>query len=87
MLRFVSLFTCFTSHLGHAIDAVGGYIASITRGMLSICVPIDDLGKIFAFISTLDGLTPIILSQIYASIWKVINVNRTLMARNRKLNI
>ena len=46
---------------------------SITRGLISVCVPIEDLGKIFAFISTLDGLSPMVMSQIYASIWKVNN--------------
>ena len=46
---------------------------SITRGLISVCVPIEDLGKIFAFISTLDGLSPMVMSQIYASIWKVGN--------------
>ena len=53
------------------MDSLGNYFSSISRGLLSVCVPIEDLGKIFAVISTLDGLTPMIMSQIYASIWKV----------------
>ena len=52
---------------------MGSYFMSITRGLISVCVPIEDLGKIFAFISTLDGLSPMVMSQIYASIWKVGN--------------
>ena len=52
---------------------MGSYFMSITRGLISVCVPIEDLGKIFAFISTLDGLSPMVMSQIYASIWKVNN--------------
>ena len=55
------------------MDAMGSYFMSITRGLISVCVPIEDLGKIFAFISTLDGLSPMVMSQIYASIWKVNN--------------
>ena len=55
------------------MDAMGSYFMSITRGLISVCVPIEDLGKIFAFISTLDGLSPMVMSQIYASIWKVGN--------------
>ena len=57
------------------MDSLGNYFSSISRGLLSVCVPIEDLGKIFAVISTLDGLTPMIMSQIYASIWKVTHKN------------
>ena len=44
----------------------------------------EDLGKIFAFISTLDGLTPIIMSQIYASIWHVSKNSKTVAHNKHK---
>ena len=47
------------------------YVLSLSRGFISVCVPIEDIGKIFAFMSTLDGLTPIIMAQFYTFIWQV----------------
>ena len=67
------LINCFL-HQGTLIDTLGMYVLSLSRGLISVCVPIEDLGKIFAVMSALDGLNPIIMSQVYTSIWQVIIV-------------
>ena len=56
---------------GAIIDILGGYSSSITRAMLSLCVPKEELGKIFSFLAFIDGLLPFAVSEIYASIWIV----------------
>ena len=53
------------------IDIIGGYASSITRAMLSLCVPKEELGKIFSFLAFIDGLLPFAVSEIYAKIWMV----------------
>ena len=58
-------------HLGTIIDTLGMYSLSLCRGFISVCVPIGDIGKLLAFVSTLDGLSPIIMSQFYTFIWQV----------------
>ena len=73
-ISFQSLSFLFNYFLyqGTLIDTLGMYVLSLSRGLISVCVPIEDLGKIFAVMSTLDGLNPIIMSQVYTSIWQVI---------------
>ena len=62
----------FLGYEGTFIDCLGMYVLSLSRGFISVCVPMEDIGKIFAFMSTLDGLTPIIMAQFYTFIWQVI---------------
>ena len=84
LISFYSLSFCLSLsnyflHQGTLIDTLGMYVLSLSRGLISVCVPIEDLGKIFAVMSTLDGLNPIIMSQVYTSIWQVIIVTYELI--------
>ena len=56
---------------GAIIDILGGYATSITRAMLSLCVPKEELGKIYSFLSFIDGILPFAVSEVYAKIWTV----------------
>ena len=53
------------------IDILGGYASSITRAMLSFCVPKEELGKIYSVLSFIDGILPFAVSEVYARIWIV----------------
>ena len=39
--------------------------------MLALCVPAEELGKIYSVLAFVDGLLPFAVSEIYASIWIV----------------
>jgi hypothetical protein len=39
--------------------------------MLSLCVPKEELGKIYSFLSFIDGILPFAVSEVYAKIWTV----------------
>ena len=56
---------------GAMIDILGGYASSITRAMLSFCVPKEELGKIYSVLSFIDGILPFAVSEVYAQIWIV----------------
>jgi hypothetical protein len=49
---------------------MGGYAFSATRSSISKCVDLDELGKVFAILASLESLVPIGMSQAYASLWK-----------------
>lgn len=53
------------------IDILGGYASSITRAMLSFCVPKEELGKIYSVLSFIDGILPFAVSEVYARLWIV----------------
>ena len=56
-------------YFGSAINVMGGYAFSACRSIVSKCVDDDELGKVFALLSSLESLVPIGMSQAYASIW------------------
>ena len=56
-------------YLGSAINFMGGYAFSASRSIVSKCVEKDELGKVFALLSSLESLVPIGMSQAYASLW------------------
>ena len=56
-------------YFGSAINIMGGYSFSACRSIISKCVVDDELGKVFALLSSLESLVPIGMSQAYASLW------------------
>ena len=56
-------------YFGSAINIMGGYSFSAARSIVSKCVEPDELGKVFALLSSLESLVPIGMSQAYASLW------------------
>ncbi|XP_059080926.1 proton-coupled folate transporter-like isoform X1 [Tigriopus californicus] len=57
-------------YLGALIDLMDFYPLAVTRALISSCAPKHELGKVLALNSSLEGLVPLIISQIYASIWQ-----------------
>ena len=51
-------------YLGSGIDLMGGYAFSACRSLISKCVESDELGKIFALVSSVESLVPIIIQQV-----------------------
>ena len=56
-------------YFGTAIMIMGGYSFSVARSIVSNCVEPDELGKVFALLSSMESLLPIGMSQVYASLW------------------
>ena len=71
-------------YLGAFIDVVGSYAFSITRSMISQCVEVNELGKVFAVLTAIENLVPIGLSQIYTTIFEV-NIRPTETRKNMNL--
>ena len=59
-------------YFGGLIDSAGSYSFSIIRSMLSTCVEMTELGKVYAFLSAMDSLLPIGVSQMATYIFEVI---------------
>ena len=57
-------------YFGSAINIMGGYSFSASRSIVSKCVERDELGKVFALLSSLESLVPIGMSQAYATLWE-----------------
>ena len=57
-------------YFGTIIAVMGTYSFSATKSIISKCVEGNELGKVFALLSSLECLVPIGMSQAYASIWK-----------------
>ena len=57
-------------YLGSAINVLGGYSFSASRSIISKCVENDELGKVFALLSSMESVVPIGMSQAYATIWE-----------------
>ena len=57
--------------LGAMFDIFAGYCSALLRAMLALCVPAEELGKIFCLLAFVDGLLPFVVSEIYAAIWIV----------------
>lgn len=53
------------------IDCCGSFCMSIFRSMIAACVPLDELGQVFAMWSSMDNLIPLAVSQIYKEIWEL----------------
>lgn len=64
--------SCSTWIPAACVDLIGSYSFSLIRAMLTCCVPLSEFGKVYAVISALDNILPLGLSQLYASLWKVI---------------
>ena len=58
--------------LGACVDIIGPYGFQIVKAMSTNCVTPYELGKINALLSAIDSLMPAGISQIYASLWKVL---------------
>ena len=57
--------------LGAIIDVLGSYTDPVIRAMIATCVPQEELGKVYALIATAECIIPLIVSQAYASVFKV----------------
>ena len=57
---------------GACVDIIGPYGFQIVKAMSTNCVTPYELGKINALLSAIDSLMPAGISQIYASLWKVL---------------
>jgi len=53
-----------------AVGFVAAYSVSTCRSIMSKCVENDELGKVFALLSSLESIVPIVMSQVYASLWE-----------------
>ena len=71
MFALLNLLLSYIYLLGACIDVIGGYATSMTRAMLALCVPLEELGKIYSFLAFIDGLLPFGVSEVYAKIWIV----------------
>merc|ERR1719239_1070898 len=57
-------------YVASAVDLMGGYAFSAARSAVSKCVEMDELGKVFALLYSVESLVPIMMTQAYASLWK-----------------
>ena len=58
-------------YLGSLIDSVGTYQTAIIRSMISCCVHASELGKVYALLSSIESLIPLVIVQGYVSIFQV----------------
>merc|ERR1719402_1077366 len=58
-------------YLAGGIDMMGSYSISACKSLISKCVEPDELGKIFALVSSVESVVPIAIEQVYASLWTV----------------
>ena len=58
-------------YFGSAMNVMGGYCFFACRSIVSKCVDNDEIGKVFAFLASLESLANIGVAQGYASIWNV----------------
>ena len=61
-------------YLGACFDFLGSYNGSLIRSIISTCVPKYELGKATALLASMESGLPTIITQIYASVWKVSNM-------------
>ena len=59
---------------GGLVDLIGPYAFAIVKAMATTCCSSFELGKINAFLSAIESLLPSAVAQIYASVWKVIDI-------------
>ena len=52
---------------------LGGYGDPCVRAMIAICVPMEELGKVYSLIAMCESLIPMFVPQIYSSLFQVIN--------------
>ena len=57
-------------YLGSAVDLMGGYTFSAAKSAASKCVDINELGKVFALLYSVESIVPMAMTQLYASLWK-----------------
>ena len=57
-------------YLSSVVDFLGQYAFNLSKALATNCVENSELGKAFALLVSLESLTPIGMSQLYASIWK-----------------
>ena len=58
---------------GAIIDVLGAYTDPVIRAMIATCVPQEELGKVYALIATAECIVPLIVSQAYATVFKVMD--------------
>ena len=68
---------------GAIIDVLGAYTDPVIRAMIATCVPQEELGKVYALIATAECIVPLIVSQAYASVFKVMDFSVTKKLRQR----
>ena len=56
-------------YLSSVVGFIGPYSVSTSRSIMSKCVEDDELGKVFALLSSMESIIPILMSQVYASLW------------------
>jgi len=56
-------------YVGSAVDMMGGYSFSAARSAVTKCVELDELGKVFALLYSIESIVPMAMSQVYASLW------------------
>lgn len=53
------------------IDLIANYCNALLRAMISIVIPTNELGRVYAFISSIDGISKLFMPQIFAVVFKV----------------
>ena len=56
-------------YLGSSVSGLAGFSFAASRSIVSMCVEPDELGKVFALLSSMESIVPIGMSQAYASMW------------------
>ena len=52
---------------GAMLDLIGYYTDPVCRAMIAMCVPQEELGKVYALVATVEAIEPLFINQVYAS--------------------
>ena len=50
---------------------IGYYTDPVCRAMIAMCVPQEELGKVYALVATVEAIEPLFVNQVYASLFEV----------------
>ena len=56
---------------GAMLDLIGYYTDPVCRAMIAMCVPQEELGKVYALVATVEAIEPLFVNQVYASLFEV----------------
>ena len=56
---------------GAMLDLIGYYTDPVCRAMIAMCVPQEELGKVYALVATVEAIEPLFINQVYASLFEV----------------
>ena len=59
--------------IGAMLDLIGYYTDPVCRAMIAMCVPQEELGKVYALVATVEAIEPLFVNQVYASLFEVWN--------------